>query len=193
MEAINKELSEKAIEKSVEFDVDNVIDPPKDVKPKKPRSQAQKEAFEKARKKRAENLKKKKEEEEGVSKTESAVSEDDHETHDQSNLKEVSDSKKEIVKKPRGRPRGAKNKKVMKREPEPTNDRPNYPSRSAGDYPVYEPRDHGHRYQGQQYQSPYPPMAYQPPPQIHNYYYGHQQGAVSQGHQAQTAPPNFEP
>ena len=55
MEAIEQELEAKGIEKS-----EPVIE---EKKPRKPRSQAQKDAFEKARKKRAENLAKKKLEE----------------------------------------------------------------------------------------------------------------------------------
>jgi len=57
MEGIEAELENKSIEKSVEVVVKEVEAEPK---PKKPRSQAQKDAFEKARKKRAENLLKKK-------------------------------------------------------------------------------------------------------------------------------------
>ena len=52
MEAIEQELEQKGIEKS-----EPVI---QEVKPRKPRSEAQIAAFEKARKKRAENLAKKK-------------------------------------------------------------------------------------------------------------------------------------
>ena len=58
MEGIEAELENKSIEKSIQI---KEVEAPK--KEKKPRSQAQKEAFEKARKKRAENLAKKKEEE----------------------------------------------------------------------------------------------------------------------------------
>ena len=58
MEGIEAEIENKSIEKSVEI---KEVETPK---PKKPRSQAQKDAFEKARKKRAENLLKKKAEEE---------------------------------------------------------------------------------------------------------------------------------
>ena len=57
MEQIEAQIQEKGIEKS-----DDVIVQ----KPRKPRSQAQKDAFEKARKKRAENLAKKKLEQEKV-------------------------------------------------------------------------------------------------------------------------------
>ena len=58
MEGIEAEIESKSIEKSVEI---KEVQTPKQ---KKPRSQAQKDAFEKARKKRAENLLKKKAEEE---------------------------------------------------------------------------------------------------------------------------------
>ena len=57
MEGIEAEVEKKSIEKSVEIVIKE------EPKPKKPRSQAQKDAFEKARKKRAENLIKKKAEE----------------------------------------------------------------------------------------------------------------------------------
>jgi len=184
MEQIEKELSEKTIEKQVDFVVENVIDPPKEAKPKKPRTEAQKEAFEKARKKRAENLKKKKDEEhldEPI-----LVDEEDLECN------KIGKPDSAPKGKPRGRPRGAKNKKVMKREPEPTSDRPNYPK--PVENPIYQSQDHGFRYQGHQYQNPYPPMAYQPPPQVHNYYYGHQQGAVNQAPAKEFSPqPEPEP
>ena len=58
MEGIEAEIENKSIEKSVEIKVVEA-----EPKPRKPRSQAQKDAFEKARKKRAENLLKKKAEE----------------------------------------------------------------------------------------------------------------------------------
>tara|TARA_R110001599_G_scaffold146609_3_gene329851 strand:+ start:1340 stop:1951 length:612 start_codon:yes stop_codon:yes gene_type:complete len=61
MEGIEAEIENKSIEKSVEIKVVEA-----EPKPRKPRSQAQKDAFEKARKKRAENLLKKKTEEEAV-------------------------------------------------------------------------------------------------------------------------------
>ena len=51
MEAIEQELDQKGIEKTEKIS---------EVKPRKPRSEAQKAAFEKARAKRAENLAKKK-------------------------------------------------------------------------------------------------------------------------------------
>lgn len=56
MEDIEKEIQEKVIEKQPDAERQP------EVKPKKPRSEAQKAAFEKARAKRAENLKKKEEE-----------------------------------------------------------------------------------------------------------------------------------
>lgn len=60
MEDIEKEIQEKVIEKQPDAERQP------EVKPKKPRSEAQKAAFEKARAKRAENLKKKEEEEQAI-------------------------------------------------------------------------------------------------------------------------------
>ena len=200
MEQIEAQIQEKGIEKS-----DDVI--PNGTsgvqKPRKPRSQAQKDAFEKARKKRAENLAKKK------LGQEKAVGFDENQnqtltnecppTPVKTNPDEVSiDSNSgnasksvpqggqtNLPKKKRGRPKGAKGKK-LKREIEPELGQPNFlpPNQppAAGDL----------RYQ---YQHPTPQqfnpmMMYQPPPQVHNYYYGHQQGAVQQGTQPpqQSAP-----
>lgn len=158
-------------------------------KPKrKPRTEAQKAAFEKARKKRAENLAKKKlEEEDEVSideshtQTQSSASNDN--TGD-SNSPEVSRQSSKAPPKKRGRPKGSKK---LKREPEPVAGQPNFLPRNippeAGDL----------RYQYQQH-NPYqfnPMMMYQPPPQVHNYYYGHQQGAVHQ--QPREPPPPQRP
>ena len=135
---------------------------PKEEKPKrKPRSEAQKAAFEKARKKRAENLAKKKEEENDVLEEEPFFLPEPTQA-----LSEKKQPKK------RGRPKGSKK---LKREPVPELGQPNFLPRNtppeAGDL----------RYQYQQ-TNPYqfnPMMMYQqqfqPPPQVHNYYYGHQQ------------------
>ena len=189
---INKELEQKVLERPKQVDFatgEDVIEGGKVnqvqvSRPKKPRTEAQKEAFEKARKKRAENLKKKKEEEEGVSE---AVVEDS----------EVVENQTRSLPKKRGRPKGVKNKKVMKREPEPTPDNPNYPK--PVEHPIYEAKDSGHRYQGQQYLQPYPPMAYQPPmyqhppapaPQpVNNYYY---YGSQPSAPDPQVHPPQTE-
>mgnify|MGYP003111580422 CR=1 FL=1 len=157
---------EKVEEVKVQETADAVSDPQQ--KPKrKPRSEAQKAAFEKARKKRAENLAKKKlEEEKEVSIDEkqnqihSSASNDDF---DQTNSPEV---RAKAPAKKRGRPKGSKK---LKREPEPKLGQPNFLPQNippeAGDL----------RYQYQQ-QNPYQfnPFMYQPPPQVHNYYYGHQ-------------------
>jgi len=93
--------------------------------------------------------------------------------------------------KKRGRPKGSKK---LKREPEPVRGQPNF-------LPQVQPPEAGDlRYQ---YQQPNPyqqfnPMMYQqqfqPPPQVHNYYYGHQQGAVNQQPRAPPSrPPSPEP
>ena len=171
MEAIEQELEQKGIEKT-----EPVI---QEVKPRKPRSEAQIAAFEKARKKRAENLAKKKLEGE-----EKAVSDDvsenqtptDPEKHQEleSSLEDGGNASKSAPKKKRGRPKGSKTK--LKREPVPEPGQPNF-------LPPNIPPEAGDiRYQYQQpHHSQFNPwMAYQPPPQVHNYYYGHQQGAVNQ-------------
>tara|TARA_Y100001951_G_scaffold104780_1_gene117677 strand:- start:530 stop:1183 length:654 start_codon:yes stop_codon:yes gene_type:complete len=176
MEAIEQELEAKGIEKS-----EPVIEEKKEeVKPRKPRSQAQKDAFEKARKKRAENLAKKKLEE-----AEKEVSIDTSNNQ----IQEVPAEEEKLAlsaepqkpKKKRGRPRGSKSK--LKKEPVPEPGTPNF-------LPPHQPPPPGDlRYQYQPHHSQFNPwMAYQPPPQVHNYYYGHQQGAVNQA-----PPPGAEP
>lgn len=149
MEDIEAEIQEKVIEKQVE-----------ELKPvvKKPRSEAQKAAFEKARAKRAENLKKK---------------EEDNTTEIMSQLETpaavVAEGVEKIKPPPkkRGRPRGStKAKKEAERPtlPQPTNN------------PVYQPVNHNipfnqntpqNFYQyDPRYQQPAPP-----PAPVNNYYY----------------------
>ena len=136
-------------------------------KPKrKPRSEAQKEAFEKARLVRAANLAKKK--------AEAEVEEEEEE-------EDYVEPPKPAPKK-RGRPKGSK----LKREPVPEVGQfspPNIPPQ-AGD--IRYQYQHPTQGQASQYQYPIPYQYYtqqqQPPPQlapqVHNYYYGHQQGAI---------------
>lgn len=171
MEEIENEVMNKMIEKP-KFEV---------VKEKKPRSQAQKESFEKARKKRAENLAKKKELEKKAqsSKTEDRIEEIVSDTLtglEGSDGKVQSPVLKGKAKRGKGRPKGSKNKKVMKREPEPI---PNYPQSVS-----HEPHravNHNIPYQNNfAQQSAFHPQnfaypQYQQPPQVHNYYYGSQQ------------------
>ena len=155
----------KGIEKSEPIEITDSEGQPAEIKEKpkrKPRSEAQKAAFEKARLKRAENLKRKKEEDKEVS------FEDDEPVSPEVRPK--------APPKKRGRPKGSRK---LKRETEPQVGQPNFlpqvAQHPAGDI----------RYQYQQpnpYQQFNPMMMYQnqPPPQVHNYYYGHQQGAVNQ-------------
>ena len=189
MDEIEQQLQEKGIEKSDEVIIKE--------KPRKPRSQAQKDAFEKARKKRAENLAKKKLEQDNevrsvspdplVSKSNTAKNTPEHQSGEleltaPSVVEDVGESSKAPApKKKRGRPKGSKK---LKREPEPP----------IGTFlPPHTPPEAGDiRYQ---YQNPHhsqfnPWMAYQPqaPPQVHNYYYGHQQGAVNQAPEPAPAP-----
>ena len=199
MEQIEAQIQEKGIEKS-----DDVIPQTNlgtsgvQTKPRKPRSQAQKDAFEKARKKRAENLAKKKLEQEkvvSVSPANNQIQQVEDLPPQSGELEltapSVVDDVGENVSRPtpkgkkRGRPKGAKGKK-LKREIEPELGQPNF-------LPPNQPPVAGDlRYQ-YQHPTPHqfnPMMMYQPPPQVHNYYYGHQQGAVQQGSQPpqQSAP-----
>jgi hypothetical protein len=147
MEDIEKEIQEKVIEKQPT--------PQPEVKPKKPRSEAQKAAFEKARLKRAENLKKKQEEEQSI-----AIDNINPETLE---------VKEELPppKKKRGRPRGStKAKKVEQpRYPEPVN------------HPVYQPVNHNIPFNQNTPQNFYQfdPRAFPPTPPapapVNNYYY----------------------
>ena len=153
-------VEQKGIEKS-EPEPEPVIS---EVKERKPRTEAQKAAFEKARKKRAENLAKKKAQEA---------------------IDYATDSEEEEVKpkpapKKRGRPKGSRK---LKREPvpEPGTFLPQNIPPEAGDI----------RYGYHQPQPQFNPWAFQqqpPAPQVHNYYYGHQQGAVNQAPEPAPAP-----
>lgn len=192
MDIVETKGIEKVEEIKIQETADAVLDPQQ--KPKrKPRTEAQKAAFEKARKKRAENLAKKKlEEEGGVSIGEGAnqiqASASDG-TLPNPTQEEVSANSPEVrpkaPAKKRGRPKGSKK---LKREPEPKVGQPNF-------LPQNIPPEAGDIRYGYQQQNPYQfnPMMmyqpqYQPPPQVHNYYYGHQQGAVHQQPRAQPPP-----
>ena len=145
---IDNEISAKIIEKQV--------DEEPTIKPKKERSEAQKKAFEKARAKRAENLKKKQE-----------VIETNQELCGDS----VAPAPVQKPKRGRGRPRGSTKAKkdaekieAAGRYPQPTNN------------PVYQPVNHGIPFNNNQpnnylqynpYQAPPPP----PPAPVNNYYY----------------------
>jgi len=158
MEGIEQEITNKLIEKP-KFETENLVE----VKEKKPRTQAQKDAFEKARAKRAENLAKKKELENEKAKDVGVAGE---------TTNPISKELEKPKPKPKGRPKGSRNKKVMRDlEPPPTPDNPNYPQ------PVFhsphQAQDHGLKFQGHN------PYHYQQPPQVHNYYYGHQQGITT--------------
>jgi len=181
MEQIDKELDAKQIEKSeITETIVDTQDKPKKVK--KPRSEAQIKAFEKARAKRMENLKLKEQAEAVIAPDPQLAVED----------KSVSfEEKPEPViaplKKKRGRPKGAKNKKVMKhQEPPPRPDRPYYPH--PVEHPIPQPQPPQYAFQGGQVPlNPHagtiggitgglPPQQYiyQPPPQqapVNNYYY----------------------
>jgi hypothetical protein len=164
MEGIEAELENKTIEKSIEI---KEVEAPK--KEKKPRSQAQKEAFEKARKKRAENLAKKKEEEKSFV---DAV---------KSNIEPVEDIKP--APKRRGRPK----KLTKNQEPQPVSFIPPPDPQVYSQYPV----------QGQFNPYQYWGGVPQPPPQpvVNNYYYGEQHHHQAKPEQKIHTPdlPHFEP
>ena len=170
MEQIDKELDAKQIEKS-EI-TETIVDAPQPEQPKKvkkPRSEAQIKAFEKARAKRMENLILKEQAEAVIAPDPQLAVED----------KSVSfEEKPEPIiaplKKKRGRPKGAKNKKVMKhQEPPPRPDRPYYPH--PVEHPIPQPQPPQYPIQGQVPLNPYQQYQYyQPPPQqapVNNYYY----------------------
>jgi len=147
----------KGIEKVAEIKVE---EPKQEAPKRKPRSEAQKAAFEKARLKRAENLAKKKLEEE--------------EEEEQPKSPEV---RPKAPAKTRGRPKGSKK---LKREPEPVLGQPNFLPQNippqAGDirYQYHQPNPYQyHPFSNADLR--FIQQQYQPPPQIHNYYYGHQQ------------------
>ena len=165
----------KGIEKI--SDTDEVkVEEVEQVKPKrKPRSEAQKAAFEKARLKRAENL--------AAKKLEVSVDETTPTGENQTQVVASSETDTEALtaipqsKPKRGRPKGSKK---LKREPVP--EQPNFLP------PNIQPEAGELRYQ---YQHPIPYQYYtqqfpqQPPqqaPQVHNYYYGHQQHQQHQQH-----------
>tara|TARA_R110001592_G_scaffold109172_4_gene304628 strand:- start:179 stop:847 length:669 start_codon:yes stop_codon:yes gene_type:complete len=167
-------VEEKGIEKVDEPKVEVVE------KKRKPRSEAQKAAFEKARLKRAENLAKKKLEEDSVAiarkgtgneRDASSIEEEDN-PGNHPNPTPTANSPEVRPKAPpkkRGRPKGSKK---LKREPVPEVGQPNF-------LPQVHPPEAGDiRYQYQQpnpyQQFMYPPQQFQPPPQVHNYYYGAQ-------------------
>ena len=169
MEGIEAEIEEKILERQppapqvgVEV-IEKVIE-----KPKKPRTQAQKDAFEKARKKRAENLAKKKAE-----RVEEELKSMDF-AEQPTPMEVMTQNKIEAPKKKRGRPRGSKSK-IVREEPSlqqfipPTQGYPPMP------YPV----------QGQHYYQPQP----QPAP-VNNYYY---YGAPPPSHPGQVAHPSSQP
>lgn len=169
-------VEEKGIEK-LEDDIE-IVEKVKEKKPRKPRSEAQKAAFEKARKKRAENIAKKK------SQPQNEVSPELEENQTQLGDNEKLPDPPPTPKKKRGRPKGSKK---LKREPEPPRGTylpPNIPPEAGDIRYAYQQPPQGHHSQFN------PWMAYQPqpPPQVHNYYYGHQQGAVSQAPEPAPAP-----
>ena len=150
MEDIDKEIEEKVIEKQPE------------VKPKKPRSEAQKAAFEKARAKRLENIKKK---EEAVT---SLINPDTLEVIEE---KPPPQAKQ---KRGRGRPKGSTKAKTNQQKDAAHR---NYPK--PVNNPVYQPVNHGIPFNNNQPQNyyAYDPrlLPTQPPPQqpapVNNYYY----------------------
>ncbi len=159
MEEIEAQVQEKGIER-IKTEIKEVEVKPK---PKKERTQAQKEAFEKARKKRAENLKKKKEEAQGIAEAQDEAMVDYYGEPEVQPEPAPQPSKVIEAPKKRGRPR---KKKVQEEPPAPHFIPPQNSMPSM--YPV----------QGQLPFNPYAMYGFQPPPQqapqpvVHNYYYG---------------------
>lgn len=167
MEAIEQELAEKSIERS-----DTIKEVIVEEKPKKQRTQAQKDAFEKARAKRKENLAKKKQAEAEASQQ---VGEEAQE-----NLENKIEA---TPKKKRGRPR----KSALKKE-EPPAEQFIHPHqvnpRMMNHYPI----------QGQYggynpYFNPQPPQQ----PVINNYYHYHSQDREEPITRTPTPEPVYEP
>lgn len=192
IEKVDQEASGREIK--IQETADAVLDPKP--KPKrKPRTEAQKAAFEKARKKRAENLAKKKLEEEGgvsigegANQIQASASDGTLQNPTQDGVSTNSpEVRPKAPAKKRGRPKGSKK---LKREPEPVVGQPNF-------LPQNIPPEAGDIRYGYHQQNPYqfnPMMMYhqqfQPPPQVHNYYYGHQQ---SQPQPQPQPPPQRQP
>lgn len=162
MEEVDKQIAEKVIEKSSEDPTPNPVEEKPKPKPKKPRTQKQQEAFAKARAKRLENIAKKKIEEETAVEDQVGLDPNDP-------FFLPSDEPPKPKKRGRGRPRGGA--KLKKEEPlRPPHNYP-HPVQHQIPQPVNhgiptQPSSHG----GFNYSMPYP--QYQPPPQVHNYYYG---------------------
>tara|TARA_R110002110_G_scaffold45602_3_gene138830 strand:+ start:471 stop:1130 length:660 start_codon:yes stop_codon:yes gene_type:complete len=177
MEGIEAEITEKILERQPQSD----LPPPSEVvekvieKPKKPRSQAQKDAFEKARKKRADNLALKKAE---------RVEEELKSMNDPTPMEVMTQNKIEAPKKKRGRPKGSKKTKIVNEEPPLQQFIPPPQGYPPMPYPIQ-----GHP---QYYHQPPPP---QPAPVNNYYYYGappHPQGS-SQGSSVVEVAPQSQP
>jgi hypothetical protein len=154
MEDIEAELENKSIEKSVEVSVKEV-----EPKPKKPRSQAQKDAFEKARKKRAENLAKKKAEEED--KSDNVVSNPNEPVDD---IKPPPASK---PKKTRGRPK----KLTKNQEPQPQSFIPPPDPQLYSQFPYQVQNQAQPHFNPYQYWGGGIPQQAPAPQPVNNYYY----------------------
>lgn len=141
MEDIEAEIQEKVIEKVVDI-VEKQPEELKPVKQKKPRTEAQKAAFEKARAKRMENLKKKQAAEPEVA-------------------AQVEDKP---APKKRGRPRGVKVKEEIPVRPEPVNHPVYQPVNHGIPFNQNIPQNY--------YQWSPQPMPPQPAPVNNYYYYG---------------------
>ena len=166
MEAIEKEINDKLIEKGHNITQEITELENATIVEKKPRSEAQKKSFEKARAKRMENLKNKKEAKEDKSVSFTEVEEIPPLDADGF----VEEPAPPPPKKKRGRPKGARNKKVIKhQEPPPTPDRPYYPH--PVEYPIPQAQPPQYQFQGAPQYPPYYPPPPQPQAPVNNYYY----------------------
>lgn len=166
MEAIEQEINDKLIEKGQNITQEITELENATIVEKKPRSEAQKKAFAKARAKRMENLKNKEEDKnKALPASFESAGEGDGITTTPVPAPAPAQKKK------RGRPKGARNKKVIKhQEPPPTPDRPYYPH--PVEHPIPQAQPPQYQFQGQHY----PPQHYYPPPPppqapVNNYYY----------------------
>jgi len=158
MEDIEAQVQEKSIER-IKTEIKEI----EVKKPKKERTQAQKDAFEKARKKRQANLEKKKIEAQGLSEAQDEVMDDYYGEPDnevQEIVKEEPKPEKVIqAPKKRGRPRKKKEEPPAPHFIPPTNSMPSM-------YPVQGQFNPYAFYGGMM------PPQQQPQPVVHNYYYG---------------------
>tara|TARA_R100000655_G_scaffold32115_1_gene63908 strand:+ start:3364 stop:3987 length:624 start_codon:yes stop_codon:yes gene_type:complete len=159
MEEIEQQIQQKGIER-IKAEITEVQEDKPQPKPKKERTQAQKEAFEKARKKRAENLAKKKLEEEAMTEVQDTEAVDYYGEEGDEEVEAplpVKQPEKPPPKK-RGRPRKKKQEPPAPHFVQPPSQYPQHLYPVQGQFPMM--------------MNPYSFQQPQPQPVVHNYYYG---------------------